>query len=117
MLYRGHLCGMLVHFETTTSTITAVRLLTEHRFVLIALKGGVLVRPKNVGELRPQQADLSGSGWYLAGLAMRGRATGERGATEIFTAVAGWLRLAATGDPADLCSDSQWLVAVRFSLC
>jgi hypothetical protein len=83
----------------------------------MALKSGVLVRPKNVGELRPQQADLSGSGWDLVGLAMRAGASGERGDTEIFTAVAGWLRLAATGDPANLCADGQWLVAVRFSLC
>jgi hypothetical protein len=43
----------------------------------MALKRAVLVRPKNVGELRPQQADLSGIGWDLAGLAMQAGAAGS----------------------------------------
>jgi hypothetical protein len=40
----------------------------------MALKGAVLVCPKNVGELWPQQADLSSSGWDLAGLLCAGLA-------------------------------------------
>jgi hypothetical protein len=43
----------------------------------MALKRAVLVHPKNVGELWPQMAGLAGSGWDLAGLAMRAAATGE----------------------------------------
>jgi hypothetical protein len=68
----------------------------------MALKRAVLVRPKNAGELWPQTAGLAGSGWDLASLAMRAAATGDWGATEIFPAVAGWLRRAATGKPAEL---------------
>jgi hypothetical protein len=41
----------------------------------MALKGAVFVHPKNAGELRPQQADLSGSGWDLAGLLCVGLAS------------------------------------------
>jgi hypothetical protein len=37
----------------------------------MALKRAVLVHPKNVGELWLRMAGLSGSGWDLAGLAMR----------------------------------------------
>jgi hypothetical protein len=43
----------------------------------MALKRDVLVHLKNFGEIWPQMADLSGSGWDLAGLAMRAGATGE----------------------------------------
>jgi hypothetical protein len=39
---------------------------------------GPFVYYKNVGELRPLQADLSGSGWGIAGQAMRVAAAGER---------------------------------------
>jgi hypothetical protein len=65
-------CGMSIHVETTTITR------------LMALNRAVLVRPKNVGELWSQMASLAGSGWDLAGLAMRAAVTGGRGATEIF---------------------------------
>jgi hypothetical protein len=58
---------------------------------LMALKRAVYVRQKNVSELWPQMAGLAGSGWDLAGLAVRAAATSECGATEIFPVVAGWL--------------------------
>jgi hypothetical protein len=45
MLCRGHQCGMSMHFETTTSTITTVRLLTA-QMRLMALKRAVFARPK-----------------------------------------------------------------------
>jgi hypothetical protein len=43
----------------------------------MTLKRAVLVRPKNVFEVRPQMAGLAGSVWDLAGLAMGAAATGE----------------------------------------
>jgi hypothetical protein len=43
----------------------------------MALKRRVFVRQKDVGEFWQQMAGLAGSGWDLAGLAMRAAATGE----------------------------------------
>jgi hypothetical protein len=61
-----------MHFETTTSTITTLHLLTA-QMRLMALKRAYL----HDGKLRPPQADLSGSGWGLVGQAMRAAADVE----------------------------------------
>jgi hypothetical protein len=72
-LCQWNACGMSMHFETTTSTITTVNCTDE----IDGPEEGRICTSENVGELRPPQADLSGSGWGLVDQAMRAAADGK----------------------------------------
>jgi hypothetical protein len=67
---------MSVHSRHPLALITTVSLLSAQlRFG--GPEKGRLCTSKNVGELRPLQAGLSGSGWGIAGQTMRAATAGE----------------------------------------